>query len=260
MHFDLERAVADGDLTYEEAMGLDAEVTAGDPGLPPAVRLAAMAQLPAALAQAIIAAEPLNPAARGTLDKPHIQPGGQIMNGFQPLSYDGIFQPQLEPHMEQAYRGAGQLVPMGATSLIAGGVTALATQAAMNGYAAAAPGQLVDVSVWGDIAKAMKDGLMSPVEVKRALNNGDRVGNDVVIGSWNTDPTWPHRNGWTFYRLSSGRIGTYTRYGVWKSWRPAKNIVLSKNPKVRDLLRADRQIDRMMRGLAKRSKRLKLQR
>lgn len=57
-----------------------------------------------------------------------------------------------------------------------------------------------------------------------------------------------------FYKLIDGRVAVYSRKkGTWKVFRPQKHIVLSRNPKVNDLIRADRKIDVLMKALARRA-------
>ena len=337
MHFDLERAVADGDLTYEEAMGLDAEVTAGDPGLPSAVRQAAAAALSPARAAEIFQDEPM-PVGPGVLFP------GQDMSSpiaslnpvqgpaFTPIPYNAFtpmeetmagvqaYDPQTgEPYIDYGspvddggwYLGKKQgrqpgepymdfllrkrvehgpvssaaipigIGPGGAAAgvvrlLTAGGAATTAAQGAgwlsriSTAIKAITPiaagvgiGTAIDGNGGGNVALAPGQDPATVVyqepTSRQVRKGGVIIGNDVIVSEWNTDPTWPHKNGWTFYRLANGRIGTYTRWGVWKTWKPQKHIVVPRNPRIGTLLAADRRIDRLMRGLAKRSKKLKLQ-
>jgi len=86
-----------------------------------------------------------------------------------------------------------------------------------------------------------------------ALSGGGGGGDLSVIGggqnvaySWNTGTA-------TFYRLIDGRIAVQKRNGVWKVYWPARHIVVPRNPRIGTLLRADRRIDRMMKGIHKRA-------
>ena len=80
---------------------------------------------------------------------------------------------------------------------------------------------------------------------------------DPVVSTWNTDPIGG--TGQTFFRFQSGKIGTFNKHGVLRIWRPQKHIVIPRDPRIATLIRGDRRIDRLMRGLAKKSKKLKLQ-
>jgi len=51
-------------------------------------------------------------------------------------------------------------------------------------------------------------------------------------------------NGAQFYKLIDGRIMVYSKKkGTWKIFRPAKHIVVSRNPKIGTLLRAAKRVD-----------------
>lgn len=65
-----------------------------------------------------------------------------------------------------------------------------------------------------------------------------------VVYSWSTGTA-------TMYRLSDGRIACQKKNGVWKFWRPAHHIVISRNPRVGTLLRADKKLHRLTTGLKK---------
>jgi len=71
-------------------------------------------------------------------------------------------------------------------------------------------------------------------------------GSQNVAYSWNTGTA-------TFYRLIDGRIAVQKKNGVWKVYWPARHIVVPRNPRVGTLLKADRRIDRMMKGIHKRA-------
>jgi len=66
-----------------------------------------------------------------------------------------------------------------------------------------------------------------------------------VAYSWNTGTA-------EFHRLADGRIAVQRKNGTWKVYRPSKHIVVSRNPRVGTLIRADKRIDRLMRGLSRR--------
>jgi len=56
-----------------------------------------------------------------------------------------------------------------------------------------------------------------------------------------------------FYRLSDGRLAVRNKKGVWKIWRPKKPIVIMPTgmSNIKDILRADRVIDRQSEAMAK---------
>lgn len=74
------------------------------------------------------------------------------------------------------------------------------------------------------------------------MPRGDSPPNEIVAYKWNTGTA-------VFYRLIDGRIAVRKRNGVWRVYRPAKHIVLSRNPRVGQLLKADKQLTRMVRGM-----------
>jgi hypothetical protein len=57
-----------------------------------------------------------------------------------------------------------------------------------------------------------------------------------------------------FYMLLDGRIAVYSkRKKRWKVYRPARNLVISRNPKVNSLLAVSGKIDKLMASIAKRA-------
>jgi len=82
-----------------------------------------------------------------------------------------------------------------------------------------------------------------------------------VVSGWNTNPAAP-KYGQNFYRLMNGRIGTVTKFGVVKTWKPKKHLVIPTNINqmpIGKLVRAERMIDRMMGKVARKSRSLKRQ-
>jgi len=71
-------------------------------------------------------------------------------------------------------------------------------------------------------------------------------GSQNVAYSWNTGTA-------QFYRLIDGRIAVQKTNGVWKVYWPARHIVVPRNPRIGTLLKADRRIDRMMKGIHRRA-------
>ncbi len=70
----------------------------------------------------------------------------------------------------------------------------------------------------------------------------------MIVKEWSTGTA-------RFYMLTNGYIACRKRNGQWKAWRPARHIVVPRNPRVATLIRADKRIDRLMRGLARRARR-----
>jgi hypothetical protein len=68
----------------------------------------------------------------------------------------------------------------------------------------------------------------------------------MIVKEWNTGTA-------RFYRLIDGRIAVRNKLGMWKIFRPHKNIVLSRNPRVNDLLRVYPKIDKLVGRLAARA-------
>jgi len=63
-----------------------------------------------------------------------------------------------------------------------------------------------------------------------------------VAYSWNA-------RGQVFYRLSDGRISTQKRNGLWKTWRPRRNIVIGTNPRINSARRVIKLARRLERRL-----------
>ena len=82
------------------------------------------------------------------------------------------------------------------------------------------------------------------------LGQGDevRIGREtyIVASSWDA-------NGVRFYRFRNGMLGVQNKHGVWKAWRPKKPIVIfaSGASDLRDLVRADKAVDKQSGKLAK---------
>ena len=80
-------------------------------------------------------------------------------------------------------------------------------------------------------------------------------GGPFVVKTWDTYPgsgvtgggAWP-----IFALLSDGRIVVSKPDGSWKVYRPKKNLVISSNPRLRDI----RKLDRMHKKVVKMVKRM----
>lgn len=54
-----------------------------------------------------------------------------------------------------------------------------------------------------------------------------------------------------FYRLKDGRIAVCNKMGVWRVYRPAKHIVIPRDPKIGTLLRAHKKVNKLVNRLGK---------
>lgn len=138
--------------------------------------------------------------------------------------------------------GGGAMVPVGTAlspigasvggALVAGAATLgiAGLSGLLDGVDAGAGMGLFGVD-WGDIF---------------GLGQGDvaELTGSKVVQSWNTGTA-------KFYRTQDGKIHTFTKKGVLKSWRPAKHIVVSKNPRMKTMIRANNRLDKLMKGVAK---------
>ncbi len=68
----------------------------------------------------------------------------------------------------------------------------------------------------------------------------------TVVKSWTTFPGGP-----IFTMFSNGKIAVRKKNGVLKVYRPKKHIVISSNPRVGTLLRADARLDSLTSRLRK---------
>ena len=69
----------------------------------------------------------------------------------------------------------------------------------------------------------------------------------MIAKEWNTGTA-------QFYQLIDGRIAVYSKKkGTWKAYRPAKHIVVSRNPRMGTLLRASSRIDKLWTGINKKA-------
>lgn len=101
------------------------------------------------------------------------------------------------------------------------------------------------------------EGFLAPWTPQAQLPFGQGVGqigkgypSAGIAGSWSTNPANPEA-GWIFFRLVNGKIGTFTRKGIWKEWRPTKHIVVSRNPRMATLIAATKKIDKLNSRLGK---------
>ncbi len=85
---------------------------------------------------------------------------------------------------------------------------------------------------------------MQPMQPLGPLARGQEFpGGPFVVKSWDTYPgrgvtgggSWP-----IFSLLSDGRIVVQSPNGAWKVYRPKKNLVISSNPRLRDIRKLDR--------------------
>jgi len=127
--------------------------------------------------------------------------------------------------------------PGNALALLGGGSTALATaQLGTAGgalaIAAALYGLAQAVGVEFPWETPEGEGFIAPwtptISMGQLTLQAPQVPGDMVVSAWNTNPQ-DTRYGWTFYRLASGKMGTYTKTGMWKTWRPYRSIVIGKS-------------------------------
>jgi len=67
---------------------------------------------------------------------------------------------------------------------------------------------------------------------------------EVPVKKWYTGTA-------TFYLMNTGRIAVQKKNGVWKVYRPARHIVLSRNPRVGNLMKAERRFVSLTKGLGR---------
>jgi len=67
---------------------------------------------------------------------------------------------------------------------------------------------------------------------------------DTVVKVWTTGTA-------NFARLLDGRIAVQRKDGTIKTYRPQKHIVIPRNPRVGTLIRADKRLERLTKGLRK---------
>lgn len=80
------------------------------------------------------------------------------------------------------------------------------------------------------------------------------IGGSPVVKQWTTGP-----GGWPFAMTQDGKIHTFTKNGVLKSWKPKKPIVLSRgSTTLSQAVKAQKYLDKMWRTIAKKTKQLKL--
>lgn len=105
---------------------------------------------------------------------------------------------------------------------------------------------------------------MAPIGPLGPLSRGQEFpGGPFVVKSWDTYPgagvtgggAWP-----IFSLLSDGRIVVQKPNGSWKVYRPKKNLVISSNPRLRDIRKLDRmhkRVVKMMKSIVPRPPRRK---
>lgn len=66
----------------------------------------------------------------------------------------------------------------------------------------------------------------------------------TIVKTWNTGTA-------QFARLADGRIAVQKKDGTIKVYRPQKHIVIPRNPRIGTLIRADKRLERLVKGLRK---------
>lgn len=204
-----------------------------------------------------------------------VQPVYAQPRGARPYVGTEAFRPEDFPPAGVVQAGAGApLLLAGGAALARYGPTLVARlRALVPAMTPAVRNLLISMGLIGTASAAGSAiGSMAGDEIGEApgLGEGESVGPfDIarrMLGGGPGGPpglqvayTWDTGTA-IFYRLTDGRIAVQRKNGVWKFYRPQKHIVVPRNPRIGTLLRADRRIDRLMRGLARRSKKLKVQR
>jgi len=121
--------------------------------------------------------------------------------------------------------GAGAMVPVVGGALTAIGAAVPALAGGIAGLAAGAYG-IYDLLTAGGLIDApwntpTGEGFQAGWSVSPPADFG-------AIRTWSTGTN-------KFWANAKGRIGCYKKNGAWKSWMPAKHIVISRNPRIKTL-------------------------
>lgn len=138
----------------------------------------------------------------------------------------------------QPFRGGPTIAAIGAATGI--GITA---DAIISGG-----GQALD-KIGGGIQRRTTGGFMPAPGTGRSMARLPGVGGQLPAGT-TIVKTW-HTGTAAFARLADGRIAVQRKDGTIKTYRPQKHIVIPRNPRVGTLIRADKRLDRLTKGLRK---------
>lgn len=142
---------------------------------------------------------------------------------------------------EAVIPGAAALVPAAGAALAKWGVPAVAT-GAIAALGAGALGAWAG-GLFGGGGQAVIPGTNIPL-------GGPFLAEPpaaMIAKEWNTGTA-------QFYQLIDGRIAVYSKKKrTWKAYRPAKHIVVSRNPRMGTLLKASRRIDKLWGGINKKA-------
>lgn len=156
----------------------------------------------------------------------------------------------LAGNLINTLRGTKMTMPNLPTLLKAGipaTAAALIGALMLRGATSTSPGERAGLD-WTDLGQALGGlipgtqrflGEVSQSEARVMTAMGGRA-----VKSWSTGTA-------TFVMTEDGRVGTERKNGVIRIWRPQRHIVVSRNPRVGTLMRADRRLSRLTRRLRK---------
>ena len=187
---------------------------------------------------------------------PGVGLAGSMASAVRPLAVTGLRAALRTPGVRQlAERLAGRpsLLPQFTAGEIArGALIAGGTAATIEGISALSerfqrpggfPGQ----------ALALPGGPGGPIMpvpgTGRQIRTLPGVGGQLPAGT-TIVKVW-HTGTAQFARLLDGRIAVQRKDGTIKTYRPQKHIVIPRNPRVGTLIRADKRLDRLVKGLRK---------
>lgn len=147
-----------------------------------------------------------------------------------------------DPNVQPSEAGLGALLPwiLKAIGALGGGSQLLKNIGIIGGGAAA--GGLLQSLFGGNGGGTFIPGTTIPIGGPGAPEPPA----SMIAKEWSTGTA-------RFYMLIDGSIVTRRKSGVWKRWRPAHHIVVPRNPRVGTLVSADKRIDKLMRGVARRA-------
>lgn len=186
----------------------------------------------------------------------------------------GLFQEARRPTATLGGRGAGALSAIGGVSPQVYGAVQQTAAPMLAGGGAVQAARGAGMAVGGNIGKilaalgiggtaaGLTADVLSPgmglIQSGQQQVGGVPLGGpglaeppaEMVAKEWSTGTA-------QFYQLIDGRIMVFSKKkNRWKIYRPAKHIVVPRNPRVGTLLRADKRTDRLMAKIGKRTRRV----
>lgn len=138
----------------------------------------------------------------------------------------------------------GREIAVRPTQSVARRVTTTAAKVAAGGVAFEAGSTLFSTLTRGDGVVRTR-GRTTARRASVPFTPGTQVPMDSITHSWVA-------NGVPFAQLADGRVMVQRKNGTIKTFRRPRPIVLGRNPGVRDLVRADKKIDRLLKLVRKR--------